>query len=109
MLISYIFLWRNLVDTHQRDLRPREPIYKSLCLDLGLVFRQRVRVGGVDGVLFVDGEIFEFERLVGVRESDCIDAGCVADFLDTEFAAGAEAVERTVDVVRVHLHAIINS
>lgn len=44
----------------------------------------------------------ELQRLIGIRQADGIDAGRVADLLDAELAARAEAVERAVDVVRVH-------
>lgn len=89
------------MDAHQRDLSPREPVNESLCLDFGLVLGEGVGIRWVDGVVFVDWEERELERLIRIRQTDGVDAGRVADLLDTELAAGTEAVECAVDVVGV--------
>ena len=103
MLIADFFLGRHLVDAHQRDLSPREPVDKRFRLCFRFMLSQGVGIRGIDWVLFVDGEVWELQWLVCVRQANGVDAGGVADLFDTEFATGTEAVECAVDVVGVDL------
>ena len=102
MLLLDLLLRRYLVNPHQRNLRPREPIHKRLGLCLCLLFSQGVKVRRVGRVVLINREVWGPQRLIGIRQADSIDAGRVANLLDAELAARAEAIERAVDVVRVH-------
>lgn len=89
------------MDPQTRDIHAREPVSECVGLELGFLFRERVGIGRVRGVLLVDGEVGEAERLVGIRQSDGVDGTGVAESLDAQFGGGAEAVEAGVHVVAV--------
>jgi hypothetical protein len=93
MLIRDVFLGRNLMNPHTCDFCPREPVHECFRLHLSLVLSECIRVRRIRRIRFVDGEVLELQRAIGVRETNCIDRGCIADFLDAELAACAEAIE----------------
>jgi hypothetical protein len=67
------------------------------------VLSQCIRVRRIRRVRLVDGEVLELQRAIGVRETNRIDRGRIADFLDTELAACAKAIKGRVDIVAVDL------
>ena len=91
MLLLDLLLRRYLVNPHQRNLRPREPIHKRLGLCLCLLFSQGVKVRRVGRVVLINREVWGPQRLIGIRQADSIDAGRVANLLDAELAARAGA------------------
>lgn len=57
-----------------------ERFYLHLCHDLG----ERVCIGRVRRTLLINKEIFELQWLIGVRDTDSINPGSVADLLDSD-------------------------
>ncbi len=55
---------------------------------------QSISISRIYRIFFVDGEVLESERLVGVGKPDGVDGGSVADFLNAKFAASAKPIER---------------
>jgi hypothetical protein len=81
------------MNSHTCDFHPREPVHECFRLHFSLVLSQCIRVCRIRRIRFVDGEVLELQRAIGVREANRIDRGCIAYFLDAELAACAEAIE----------------